>query len=479
MTDNNKPSNILFVMTDQQRVDSIGAYGNDWVETPTLDSLACNGLRFDQAYTPTAICAPARASVFTGVRPHRHGLQRNTAQSSIAEEWPCYPPALHSAGYNVGHAGKMHIGQGPDAFDMDGEHLPGWYYPAENEAYQAYLDDRELPPLSADRIRDPFPENGREYQSGGIDDRPEEASFTYFITEQAREQLEEYATTNDPFYMGVNYFGPHNPYYLPEEYATYYDPDEMAIPDSAIKETFDHKPWVHRVQAEKSGLRNLPIEDWQRIIAAYHGWVTFIDQEIGRLLNHLERLGLRDDTLVVFTSDHGSFLTRHKMHDKGPAMYEDIYHIPLIIDGLDLKSSSVSDSFVSLLDIAPTILDTAGIAIPNEYDGQSLYRLDDDEWRETITAEFHGHFFAYEQRMIRDNRYKLVYNEHDIPELYDLKNDPNELVNRMFDPKYGDIAADLYTRLKERLNDRGDGFLEGPENKLSRTDDVGIGQYRP
>jgi arylsulfatase A-like enzyme len=217
------------------------------------------------------------------------------------------------------------------------------------------------------------------------------------------------------------------------------------------------------------------------MIAAYHGWVTFIDNEIGRLLRTLEQAGERENTLFVFTSDHGAFLTRHKMHDKGPAMYEDIYNVPMIIDGLtDHVAERVEERFVSLLDIAPTVLDAADRSQPPEYDGQSLfdlYRDHTDSWRGRITAEFHGHFFAYEQRMIRDNRYKLVCNEHDIPELYDLQADPDELTNLVTDPAYGNVSTRLYSGLVDELRKRGDDFLNGPTLKMSRTEDIGLEKY--
>jgi arylsulfatase A-like enzyme len=481
--DANAPDNVLFVFTDQQRLDSLGCYGNDWVETPNLDRLAAEGTRYDRAYTPAAICSPARAAVVTGMYPHRNGITRNVGHDeSFADDFPCYPGLLREAGYNAGHAGKWHVGQPPSAFGLDGEHYPGWYYPHEHEDYLSYLDERDLPRLTGDRLRDAFPEGGASFQSGAVDDRPVEASFTRFITERALERIGEYAAEYDddgtPFYQGVHYFGPHNPYYIPEEYLHYYDPEDVEIPESAIKETLEGKPWAHRVQAKKANLRDVPIEDWRRMIAAYHGWVTFIDHEVGRLLDVLDERGLAGDTAVVFTSDHGAFLTRHKMHDKGPAMYEDIYNVPFLTRGLGEDGGRVEERFVSLLDLAPTFVDLAGGDVPDEYDGRSLLSID-GEWRDRITAEFHGHQFAYEQRMIRDDRHKLVLNEYDTAELYDLERDPNELDNRVGDPEYGEVAARLYDELMARLEAAGDSFVDGPIRKMSRASDVGIEGFEP
>jgi len=455
--------NILLVMTDQQRVDSIGAYGNGWVETPTLDGLAADGTRFDRAYTPAAICSPARGAVLTGMRPHRNGLTRNVDEgTTLADDWPCYPQRLRDAGYNVGHVGKTHVGQPPSAFGMDGEHYPGWYYPHDNPVYKKYLDERDLPHMSVEHLRDAFPDGGDTYQSGAVDDRPVEASFTHFLTERGLDRMEEYAddASETPFYLSVQYFGPHNPYYLPEEYLHRYDPDDIDLSESAIKETFERKPWVHRVQAEKSGLADLSIQDWRRQIAAYHGWVTFIDNEVGRLLDGLAEHGVREDTVVVFASDHGAFLTRHKMHDKGPAMYEDIYNVPF-------------------LDIAPTFCDLAESAIPDAYDGRSLLELTggSTDWREYARGEFHGHQFAYQQRMIRGDRYKLVLNAFDTNEFYDLQEDPHELDNRIGDPEYGAAIERLYDRLMTDLRAENDPFVTGPTRKLSVTSHVGLDDY--
>lgn len=478
MAQRQSPDNLVMVFTDQQRQNSIGAYGNEFVDTPNIDQLAGDGTRFDNAYTPAAICSPSRASLVTGVRPHKHGITRNVeGDSDIHERFPCYPQRLRDGGYNVGLAGKWHLGVHPREFGFDGDHLPGWYHPLDNSAYHDYLEERGYPPLSTEHLTDAFPDDGEVYQSGAVDTRPVEASFTRFITERAIEMIEDYGEEypQTPFCLNVHYFGPHNPYYLPEEYLNRYDPEDIELPESAIKETFEHKPWAHMAQHKKSRLGELSTNEWKQIIAAYHGWVTFIDDEVGCLLDALEENGLRDDTGIVYTTDHGGFVTGHKMHDKGPAMYEDIYNIPLITENLGLNDG-VDDRFVSLLDLAPTFLEIADVQVPDVYDGMSLYE-DGDEWRETITAEFHGHQFEYEQRMIRADDYKLVLNEYDTAEFYDLDCDPHELTNQIANPEYGRVIQDLHERLRSQLFEDGDSFFEGPARKLSRISDVGLEPY--
>jgi arylsulfatase A-like enzyme len=485
-TDPSDVENIVFVFTDQQRQDSLGCYGNDWVDTPNLDGLAADGTRFDRAYTPTAICSPARAALLTGVRPHRNGVTRNTRDATdLAERWPCYPQQLRNAGYNVGLAGKTHFGGHPREYGFDGEFIEGYFYTPDHPDYEAYLEERGLPKMRADRLRDAFPEDGERFQSGAVDDRPPEASPTYYVAERAIEQIGEYVEGDPgtPFYQSVHFYGPHNPYYLPEEYLTMYDPADIEIPDAAIEETFQGKPWAHETQSKMAGLHEIPTEDWRRMIAAYHGWVTFIDDQVGRLLDALEAYGVDDTTAVVFSTDHGAFLTRHKMHDKGPAMYEDIYNIPCIAAGLGLDA--VEDRFVSLLDLAPTFLELAGVDVPGEYDGRTLLDLRDaDDWRGSVTAEFHGHFYAYEQRMIRNDRYKLVVNAYDTNEFYDLHEDPDELTNEIGNPEYDAEAGALYEELRETLTADGDEFFGGTNDpgenwKISDTTSAGLDPYDP
>ena len=459
--------NVLFLFTDQQRKDSLGVYGNEFVDTPNLDRLAADGAAHERAYTPTAICAPARSALVTGELPHNNGVTRNPEEAgSFPEDCRYYTQLLRDTGYEVGLTGKWHLGTDPAAFGVDGPHYTGWWQSLDHDDYLSYLDERDLPRFDGE-LHDTFPESHPEFQSGGVDDRPIEASFTYYLAERAIERLRGYAEGERPFYHGLHFFGPHNPYYLPAEYLHKYDPDEMVLPESAIRETFEDKPAAHKAQR----IDVLPTDDWRRIIAAYHGWVAFIDDQVGRVLDELDRLGLTEETAVVFTSDHGGFVSAHKSHDKGPAMYEDIYNVPLITRNLG-QADRNDEEFVSLLDLPPTFLDLAGVEVPDRYDGRSLLEIDAEDWREDIVAEFHGHKFAYEQRMLRTDRYKFVLNQSDTAELYDLQEDPHELDNRIDDPEYGEIVAELYQRLLDRLDETDDEPPATVETHLSAVKDV-------
>ncbi|MFC6704264.1 sulfatase-like hydrolase/transferase [Flexivirga alba] len=472
------PLNVLFLMTDQHRTDTLPCYGNSVVRAPNLDRIASNGTCFDRFYTPTAICTPARASLFTGVHPFRHGLFVNPeraggAQAEVPENLTVLSEPLRRAGYRMGHAGKWHIGRdrGPEFYGIDGEHLPGALNPFTHPLYEKWLVDNDFPLFA---VKDPIygrAENGsgRGHLIAGRLQQPAEATMERFITEQALELLRGYASggADDgsvpaPFWLTCSWFGPHLPYLIPDEYYDMYDPALVELPGS-MAETFDGKPPVQRHYSEYWSADSFDTDEWRKLIAVYWGYVTLIDDCVGLLLDELERLGLDQRTAIMFTADHGEFTGAHRLNDKGPAMYEDIYRIPglVCVPGRPAQRRS---EFASLVDIAPTILDLAGAEPVEAHDGRSLTPLlagaapdeIDPAWREQIVAEFHGHHFPHSQRMLRDDRYKLVYNPESVHELYDLELDPYELHNLYTVPSYRAVRDDLELRLYAELVDRGD-----------------------
>jgi len=462
--------NVLLLLTDQQRADSIRAYGNGLVETPALDRLADRGVRFDRAYTPTAICTPARASLLTGQRPSRHGVIANTTQSwanpEALDPAACYPARLRAAGYDVGLVGKWHLETPPSAFGFDGEHYPGCcLYAREHDPYEAYLDERGFDGMDVDALEELRTVPGLDAPLFGRDPRPVEASFTRFLAERVIDLLECYAGRDWPFYLSGHFFGPHLPYVLPEPYYGMYDPDDVTLPESAVRETFRNKPAVHRTYSDYWGLGSVETSVWREILAKYLGFVTLIDHEVGRILDRLEELELAAETATLYTADHGGFATAHKLQDKGPAMYEGVYRVPLIGDwpGTD---GGTCEPFVSLLDVAPTVLDVAGADPLAEADGRSLSALSDgdaSEWRDAVLAEFHGHHFPYQQRMLRTDRYKYVLNVPGTDEFYDLRRDPHELDDRVDDAGCAGERDRLRERLFEELEAAGD-------DRIPRTD---------
>lgn len=482
-------TNILFLMTDQHRVDTLGAYGNPLAVTPVLDELARTGTRFDRWYTPTAICTPARASLLTGQAPFRHRLLANHERNvGYIEDLPAdqftFSEALQENGYNTGLVGKWHIGheRGRADFGFDGTELPGWHNPVKHEDYLRYLDENGLPPYEIhDRMRGTLPNGGPGNLLAARLKQPVEATFEHYLATRAIELLECYARERDadgtPFFLELSFFGPHLPYVLPDQYFDLIDPALVELPRS-IAENFAGKPVVQANYSAHWAFDTMPIEASRKLIAVYWGYVALIDREIGRVMDAMERLGLSDSTAVFFTCDHGEFTGAHRLHDKGPAMYEDIYRTPGLLRVPGRPAGVVRDEFVSLLDCTATILDLAALDPSPAVDSRSLLPLTSEgavEWSEDIVCEFHGHHFPYAQRMLRTDRYKLVVNPDSVNEFYDLQLDPDELVNQYRHPELRHERDRMMRRLYEVLRGRGDNFFHWMTSMF----DVGAVAYDP
>ncbi len=463
---------MLFLMTDQHRVDTLGAYGAQRVPTPALDRLAATGARFDSWYTPTAICTPSRASLLTGQAPFRHKVLANHERNvGYIEDLPdhtfTFSEQLRGAGYNVGLLGKWHAGTERLASDYGFEGIPidGWHNDVEHPDYLAYLAEEGLPPYRiTDRIRGALPNGGPGNLLAARLQQPLEATFEHYLATRAIQMIERYAeefrTGERPFFLALHFFGPHLPYIVPDEYFDLVDPETVELPVSAT-ENFHGKPPVQQNYSAHWGFDTMSEAESRKLIAVYHGYVAMIDHEIGRVIAALERLGLAGETSVFFTCDHGEFTGAHRLHDKGPAMYEDIYRTPGIIRVPGSPEGVVRDEFVSLTDCTATILDLAGLDTSAAVDSRSLLRLvagEEVAWQEDIVCEFHGHHFPYPQRMLRTRRYKLVVNPDSINELYDLERDPHELQNVYELAENEELRTRLLTRLYRLLRERGDNF---------------------
>jgi arylsulfatase A-like enzyme len=482
-------TNLLFLMTDQHRADTLGVYGNALASTPNLDALARSGTTFSRWYTPTAICTPARASLLTGEAPFRHKVlanhERNVGyREDLTDGQFTFPEALRASGYNCGLVGKWHAGTEKTAadFGFDGVDLPGWHNPVDNPDYLAYLAERGLPPYrTSDQVRGTLPNGEPANLLAARLHQPLEATFEYYLATRAIEWLERYAGDWDesrtPFFLALHFFGPHLPYVVPDEYFDMFDPEASERPRS-IAETFAGKPPVQQNYSAHWAFDTMPIETSRKLIAVYWGYVALIDQQIGRVMDAMERLGLVDDTAVFFTCDHGEFTGSHRLHDKGPAMYEDIYRTPGIVRIPGSPAGQVRDEFVSLLDCTATILELAGIDPSPAIDSRSLVPIiagDRPEWSDDIVCEFHGHHFPYSQRMLRTDRYKLVVNPESVNELYDLERDPDELLNLYTLPDMRGVRGELTKRLYGILRDRGDKFYHW----MTTMYDIGQVRYDP
>ncbi|MBI1299828.1 sulfatase-like hydrolase/transferase [bacterium] len=470
--------NILMLVTDQQRWDTVSAYGiNDICRTPHVDALAARGVRFDNAFTPTAICSPARASLFTGLYPHNHGVTGNGL--SIRDGVQGITDYLNPAGYRCGYAGKWHVDEdrGPSQVGFTGKDFMGYAFPGSGllpglqfganpkgrNPYAEYLQERgfDLPTVSH-RYVGTNP-GCQAQEMFALHEGPVESSIEYFVAEETIRLIDELGDGDEPFFIWGNFWGPHTPCLVPEPYFSMYNPDE--IPEHpSYRETFENKPFRQQLIERMWGLGDLGWRGFQEITARYYGHVTLIDDMVGRIVEHLAVRGQLENTIIVFTSDHGDCMGAHKLIEKGEFMYDEIYRIPMVVSHPDCATpGSANEDFVYLHELMPTFLATAGVEVPDGLDGESfLAAMQGDHTpnsRDEIYAVFHRHFTNVEQRMVRTRTHQFTFNSADQGELYDLVADPYQLENVYGQPEYGSIRQDLMARMERYMVDLGDPLL--------------------
>ena len=469
--------NILLLVTDQHRWDTVGAYGlNDQIRTPHIDALARRGVRFDNAFTPTAICSPARASLYTGLYPHKHGVTGNGL--SIKEGIKGLNHYLAEGGYRSGYAGKWHADEerGPSDLGFVGEDFMGYAFPGSGllpglqfglppqrgNPYQVYLEECgfELPTVSA-RYVGTNPGCQRQ-EMFARHDGPVESCIEYYVGQETIRLVDE-LNGEEPFFIWANFWGPHTPCLIPEPYFSMYDP--AAIPEHpSYCETFQNKPYRQQLIERMWGLGDYGWKGFQEIAARYYGHVTLIDDQVGRIVAHLAQLGILDNTIIIFTADHGDCLGAHKLIEKGEFMYDEIYRIPMVVAHPDCQQpGSANDDFIYLQDLTASFIDQAGLEVPPELDGQSfLPAMRGDHSpneRDSIYAVFHRHFTLAEQRMVRTKTHQFTFNSADQGELYDLQADPYQLENVYGRPEYEPVRQELLARMGQYMEDLADPLL--------------------
>ncbi|WP_135805556.1 sulfatase-like hydrolase/transferase [Halorussus marinus] len=453
---------ILLLLTDQERYD-VSAADGPAVDTPAMDRLAREGVRFEDAYTPIGICSSARASLLTGLYPHNHGMLNNchepdAIRPNLPEDHVTFGELLADAGYANSYAGKWHVGRDQRPEDFGFETLAREDTTEADGGFAAHQRAHGVDPDGIELEDEIYAEYaGEDLLVSATTPVPKEATLTYYLAEVTVDRLESAASGDEPFFHRTDFPGPHHPYVVPEPYASMYDPDEIPRWGN-YAETFDGKPYVHEQHLAYRGVEGFDWETWARAISHYFGFVTFIDEQIGRVLDAMDRLGLDEDTVVVHSADHGDFTGSHRQFNKGPLMYEEVYHIPLVVRWPDAADAGRTvEEFVGLHDLMPTFCALAGVDSPSSVDGRSLVPLltgdAPDDWRERLVAEYHGEEFGlYSQRMVRAGDYKLVYNAFDTDELYDLAEDPHELRNLVDHPDYREVYRELRSELGEWMD---------------------------
>ncbi len=473
--------NILWYCTDQQRADTIHAYGNDEIHTPNLDRFTKRGVGFTRAYCQAPICTPSRASMLTGRYPATTQVHRN-GNAHFRESEVLVTRILADAGYDCGLIGKLHLAGAEHEIEPrtdDGYRLFEWsHHPHPNikgNRYADWLRDEkgEVPEILFEALTSAYGE--------GLD---RELHQTTWCSEMAIRFIHE--KRSGPWMLSINPFAPHPPMFPPKEFLDQYDPDELSYPifrDSDITHqqafqqidqqtivatdprlTLDECLDTSDPDVGRMGSIPPASYDAKQMKACYYAEITLVDEQFGRIIDHLEATNQLDNTLIIFHSDHGEMLGDHGLLYKGCRFFEGLVHVPLIVAGPGLQQNLRSDALVELVDIAPTLLDAANISIPASMQGSSLCPLlsgdaDIEHHKSHVFCEYHDamaagtvntdgrEFDASHGTMYFDGRYKhCVYHGHDLGELYDLETDPNEFNDLWNDPRHNDLKLRLLSR---------------------------------
>ena len=448
-----KKKNILFLLTDQQRYDTLSCNNLSQCQTPVVDELAKNGFNFSYAYTPIALCSPARGSIMTGLYPHNHGQLTNTGDNfngvfdkNIIDK-KTWTKVLNDNGYLNGYIGKWHL---PKEGDNSLWGLNKW------DLYRTYYDE-----LKETGIKDFYDYHGSHLMDSewGVSNPPVwgKSGLSYdqmqetWSANKTIDMIKDFKDKDNPFMVMTSFKGPHWDYMVPEPYDTMYDPKSIEKWGN-FDDPFINKPEIQQKEILRWNAGHLTWKDWQGMIAAYWGYCTFIDHEIGRIISYLKEKNLYEDTIIIFSTDHGDMIGSHRIFNKGFQMYEETHRIPLVIriPGESNNGKKI-ESFVSHVDLFKTICDLADINVNNENDGFSLKKLikgDNANSRDSIFAEFHGYEPCLTSiRMVRTKKWKYIYNPFSIDELYDMESDPFEIHNLA--PRIGHKA--VLMRMKERM----------------------------
>jgi len=474
--------NFILITTDQQRPDAVG-YDNPAIKTPNLDLLAARGIAFRRGYTVNPVCTPSRASILTGHYPSRHGAYH--VGVSLPEDYPTLAQGIADAGYFTGLLGKAHFQAclDPESFEaaphiFDREFFRAWSGPfygfqhaqlvightSERHAagmhYGVWLEENGVD------TSEHF--GGHEYTAFGRWDLPEEYHGSKWVADRTIEALDMAGQAGKPFFLWASFQDPHNPYVVPEPWAGMYDPDSVPLYSLREGEMEDRPPFYAAVLRDGQGcgddpdlqhrawndVRHRPeLDERQRreLVAAYYGMLSLMDHHVGRIVKALEERGLLESTVVVFTSDHGDYLGNHGLWGKGLPAYEDAQRVPFLVYHPECRTPGArSMALQSVIDILPTFMGMAGVAVPPGIQGvdQGEAWLDAGaRARDWAMVEFRPAEGPFVQVTYVEERYKLVlYHDRPYGELYDLHEDPEQYRNLWDEPDHAGVKEGLIDR---------------------------------
>ena len=442
--------NVLFITSDQQRYDCIGANGNPRIQTPVLDALAGAGVSLERCYVQNPVCMPSRASIWTGRYPQNHRVTTNGIALPKTEVTMAH--AFRQAGYHTANVGKLHFlpHKGRDhtlnhilhaGYGYETNHLsdePGCY----PDAFTRWIE--QVAPEYLDAVRVPLPAVGtaRRHFDEWVLQAPEQYSHTAWIARTVDSFLARY-TDPRPFFLTVGFYAPHPPLNPPQRYVDLYKPDDLPLPRQ------------HPADMEKSRHRDISPERWRRMKAFFYAMCSLVDHYVGGILDSLKATSFAENTIIVFMSDHGDALGDHGQVAKGPSNYEAIVRVPCIVrwPGV-LPAGRRMAALVESIDLFPTLCDLCGIAVPSGVKGASVRGLlqgTTEHGRDDVLIEFKDPRSGLSVKTLRTDAYKY-FRYHDGREtLYDLREEDEEVFNQAGDHAYHSVLQQMRERMLARL----------------------------
>ena len=436
--------NLIVILTDGHDARYLGAAGHPLMHTPALDRLAESGTRFASAYTPCPICVPARASFATGLHVHQHHCWDNAqAYDGSIPGWAQY---LRNAGRPVEAIGKMHYRKSEDPLGYNKQHEPMHIMDGIGMVWGA--------------VRDPFPKLDKPFrlisQVGvGV------SNYNLYdrrVANRASEWLKERADVDQgPWALYVGFAAPHPPLVAPREYLSHYPIDKMPMPKSYTDPSAQHHPWIE-AQNEFIGQDKFFADDDERRLgyASYLALLSFVDAQVGMILDTLEQTGLKAETRVLYTSDHGDSPGARGLWGKFN-FYEESARIPMILSGPDVPKGKVCNTPVSLVDCHATALDALAVDRPLDdiaVESRSLFDIAaaPDDSKRLVLSQYHAFASTSAGYMLRSGNFKYHFYVGYQPELFDLDSDPEELNDLSTNDEYSNVLATMEKLLRSKLD---------------------------
>ena len=497
-----KRPNILLITSDQQRADCFG-FENPHVRTPHLDRMATRGTRFSACITPNLVCQPSRASILTGLLPLTHGVWDNGVDLEPRVGEAGFAGTLARAGYDTAYFGKAHFATKatfqptgtPECMRSGAKYGEAWRGP--------YMGFRHVELIVLGHVNNPMP---LELPPVGhyerwLLSRDKEAEILPLLTASAQPGVEGTAQTwhsalppawhsstwlgdrtvayleardrSRPFCAWVSFPDPHQPFDCPVPWSLLHDPKDVPLPKTHSEDPALVRPWWYKATLEgtprladpafrqlRAKVSRIPKQSDRQLAqmtANYYGMISLIDHNVGRIFAKLTDLGIEDETLVLFTTDHGDMLGNHGLYLKGPWPLEDLLRVNLIASGPGVVAGNVVDEPVSTLDLAATFCEFSNVRPQTEMQGRSLGNLlrGESEERNAAWSEWHVHpsrcGVGLQLRTVRTKTHKATFElASGGGELYDLVNDPLEELNRFDDPAYAAVKKELEGLMRER-----------------------------